>query len=152
MRLLPARHAAAAALIAAALSAPASFAQTPPQGAPPASSGPATMGPGMMGRSGMGPGMMGGQGGMMGGQGMMAGGMMGCGGQAASNLDLQVKDVTACMERRLAMMANPRVKLGPVVAASADLITADVVTVDNGGLADRLAFDRHTGAMRRVTN
>jgi hypothetical protein len=132
-----------------------SVAQTNPQSPPFAGPNGATMGPGMMGRSGAGPGMMTGAGGAMaGGQGMMGGGgMMGCGRQGtAGKLDLQVGDVTACMERRLAIMANPHVKLGPVSATSADVITADIVTVDNGGLADRLAFDRHTGRVRRAAN
>lgn len=110
------------------------------------------MGPWMMGPM-MGP-MMGGYGGMMTGP-MMGGygpGMMGWGWRTgqAEDLNLSVKDVTANMDRWLAMMGNSRLKLGPVAQKDADTISADIVTTDKGGLVQRLEINRHNGFMRSV--
>jgi len=112
------------------------------------------MGPWMMGPM-MGP-MMGGYGpGMMMGPMMMGGygpGMMGWGRRSgqAEDLNLSVKDVSANMDRWLAMMGNSRLKLGPVAQKDADTITADIVTTDKGGLVHRLEINRHNGFMRSV--
>jgi len=116
---------------------------------------------GMMGGM-MGPGA--GYGGMMGpgygmGHGPGYGGMMGPGygqgagfgpcGQAASATgeEVGVDDVTARMERWLAIQGNDRLKLGKVEAVDDDTITAEIVTVD-GSLVQTLAVDRHTGWTR----
>lgn len=109
--------------------------------------------PGMMGGM-MGPGMMG--------QGMMGQGMMGCGmmmgpgmmgwgwrGQQAS-LNLSASDVKANLERWVAASGNPRVKVGPVTERDANTITADIVTTEGGVVVQRLAVDRHTGAVQYV--
>ena len=87
-----------------ALLASVAIAQTAP------TPGPCPMGPGMMGPM-MGPVMMGG--GMMP---MMGGGMMGWYGQPQANLNLSVDDVRGSVERSIAMMGNPRLKPGKVVA------------------------------------
>lgn len=125
--------------------------------------GPGMMGPGMMGGGMMGPGMMGsgmmGQGmypGMMG-QGMYPG-MMGQGAYSGMypgmtgqrDLDLSVKDVQSRFQRWLAIMGNPRLKLGNVAEKDADTITADIVTTDKDALVQRYAIDRHTGFYRPV--
>lgn len=118
------------------------------------------MGPGYGGM--MGPGA--GYGGMMG-PGAGYGGMMGPGhhmgfgngagfgfgpcAQAASAAgeEVGVDDVTARMERWLAVQGNDRLKLGKVEAVDDDTITAEIVTVD-GSLVQKLAVDRHTGWTR----
>jgi len=123
------------------------------------------MGPGPgYGMMGQGYGMMGPGYGMMGpgygmGHGPGYGGMMGPGygqgpgfgpcGQAASATgeEVGVDDVTARMERWLAIQGNDRLKLGKVEAVDDDTITAEIVTVD-GSLVQKLAVDRHTGWTR----
>lgn len=114
-------------------------------------------GRGMMGRGGYGPGQ--GYGGGYGpgyamGPGMMGGGfgpgMMGQGGwDEAEDLNLTVEQVTRRFERRLALHANNRVKLGSVTEKDGAILV-DIVTTDNGGLVHRLAIDRKTGVMRPV--
>lgn len=101
------------------------------------------MGPGMMGGSMM-P-MMGG--GMMP---MMGGGMMGWYGQPQANLNLSVDEVRGSVERSIAMMGNPRLKAGRIVATNDDTITAEIVTVDKEALVQRFAVNRHTGYWQQV--
>lgn len=96
---------------------------------------PCPMGPGMMGM--MGPGMMG-------------PGMMGWYGQPQANLNLSVDDVRGSVERSIAMMGNPRLKPGRVVATNDDTITAEIVTVDKEALVQRFAVNRHTGYWQQV--
>ena len=108
------------------------------------------MGPGAgyNGQRGFGPGHMG----MMGpgyGQGFGKGAGFGFGpcGQAAAATtgeDIDVDDVTARMERWLAIQGNDRLKLGKVEQVDDDTITVEIVTVD-GSLVNKLAVDRHTG-------
>jgi hypothetical protein len=89
------------------------------------------MGPGMMGR-GLGPGWVYGM-------------------PGAVERALDVDEVKAMMERRLAWHGNPRLKLGEVRADADDddLIVADIVTVDDS-LVQRLIVDRHTGQFRQT--
>lgn len=120
-----------------ALLASVAIAQTAP------STGPCPMGPGMMG-GGMMP-MMGG--GMMP---MMGPGMTGWYGQPQANLNLSVDDVRGSVERSIAMMGNPRLKPGRIVAANDNTITAEIVTVDKEALVQRFAVNRHTGYWQQV--
>lgn len=92
---------------------------------------PGTMGPGM--GQGMGPNMMG--------QGMGPGAMQ------ALPQDLTLEQVRHMFEHRLDRMGNPNIKVGDVVEADEDTITAEIVTND-GSLVQRFMVDRHTGAMR----
>lgn len=104
--------------------------------------------------------------GMMGHHPMMGAGMMGPGygygpgmgmgqgfgpcGQAAANgaeEDIGADDVTARLERWLAIQGNDRLQLGKVVEVDDDTITAEIVTVD-GSLVQKLTVDRHTGWTR----
>lgn len=118
-----------------ALLASVAFAQTAPAPTP------CPMGTGMMmGPGAMGPGMMG----------PMMGPMMGWYGQPQANLNLSVEDVRGSLERWIAMTGNPRLKPGKVVAANADMITAEVVTVDKEALVQRYAVNRHTGYWQQV--
>lgn len=109
--------------------------------------GPGMMGPGMMGPGMMGPGMMGP--GMMG-PGMMGPGMMGpgYGPQQQANLNLSTDDVRSYMQRWIAMMGNPRLKVGPVAEKDSSTITADIVTTDKDALVQRFNVDRRTGWMQ----
>jgi hypothetical protein len=63
---------------------------------------------------------------------------------AATGEDIDVDDVTARMERWLAIQGNDRLKLGKVEQVDDDTITVEIVTVD-GSLVNKLAVDRHTG-------
>lgn len=126
-----------------ALLASVAIAQTAPATGP-CPIGPGMMGPGMMGPM-MGPGMMGG--GMMP---MMGGGMMGWYGQPQANLNLSVDDVRGSVERSIAMMGNPHLKPGRIVATNDDTITAEIVTVDKEALVQRFAVNRHTGYWQQV--
>lgn len=126
------------------------------------------MGPGMM----AGPGMMGGGPGFGQGYGQMMGpgmmgpgagyGMMGpghgpgfgggfgpCGQQqgAAAAEDIDADAVRARLERWLAVQGNDRLKLGKIEEVDDDVITAEIVTVDDS-LVRKLTIDRHTGWMR----
>lgn len=109
------------------------------QSAPPVS--PCPMGSGMMMGSGM-AGMMG--------SGPMGSGMMGQHGQSQTNMNLSVDDVRSSVERSIAMMGNPRLKPGKVVASTPEIIIADIVTVDKEGLVQRFEVNRHTGSWRQV--
>ena len=93
-------------------------------------------GRGMMGAYG--PGMMGGYG-----PGMMRG-------NRPSNLNLSTSDVKSYVERWIAMMGNPHLKVGPVIEKDSNTITADVVTVDKEALVERFSVDRHTGSWRTI--
>jgi len=68
---------------------------------------------------------------------------------SARNLDLSVDAVKAEAERWVAWQGNPRLKLGDVKEKDADTITAEIVTKDNS-LVERLAVDRHSGAIQDV--
>lgn len=122
------------------------------------------MGPGMMGGGPgfgqgyghgqmMGPGMMGpGAGyGMMGpGHGSGFGGGFGpCNQQpgAAAAEDIDADAVKARLERWLAVRGNDRLKLGKIEEVDDDVITAEIMTVDDS-LVRKLTIDRHTGWMR----
>lgn len=88
--------------------------------------------------------------GMMGGHDMMGGGMMGggmMGGHANVDKQLSADDVRAIITGRIAMHGNKRLKVGAVQEKDADTVTAEVVTVDDS-LVQRLAVNRHTGAMQ----
>lgn len=126
-----------------ALLASVAIAQTAPATGP-CPMGPGMMAPGMMGPM-MGPGMMGG--GMMP---MMGGGMMGWYGQPQANLNLSVDDVRGSVERSIAMMGNPHLKPGRIVATNDDTITAEIVTVDKEALVQRFAVNRQTGYWQQV--
>jgi hypothetical protein len=102
----------------------------------------------MMGMMGPGSGMMGP--GMLMGPGMMGPGMMGWYGQPQANLNLSVDDVRGSLERSIAMMGNPRLKPGRVVATNDDSITAEIVTVDKEAIVQRFAVNRHTGYWQQV--
>ena len=63
--------------------------------------------------------------------------------------DLSVEGARSWLERKLDWHGNPRLKLGEVVAADDDTITAEIVTRD-GSLVQKLAIDRHSGFMRQI--
>jgi hypothetical protein len=63
--------------------------------------------------------------------------------------DLSVEGARGWLERKLDWHGNPRLKLGEVVAADDDTITAEIVTKD-GSLVQKLAIDRHSGFMRQI--
>lgn len=114
--------------------------------------GPGGMGPQMMGwgPEGMGPQMMGWGGGTMGPWMMGAGSGYGaCAGRIgrgqSADAALTIDEVTSEMQTWLTARGNPHVKLGAVAEKNADTITADVVTTDNGGLVQRMEFNRHSG-------
>lgn len=107
------------------------------------------MGPGVMGQGmghGMGPGMMGQ--GM--GHGMMGRGMGPPSGSTAPYLDrdLGVDEVKSILKHRLEHHGNDRLRVGKVEEKDADVIIAEVETVD-GSLVERYEVDRHTGRMQR---
>jgi hypothetical protein len=121
--------------------------------------GPGWMGPGMMGwGGGSGPGWMGRMMGRGGGYGpscmgseMMYGygpGRHGWNGAQQGNLNLSVDQVKSRFEHWLDFRSNSHLKLGTVTAKDDDTITADIVTIDNGGLVQRYDINRHTGSMR----
>ena len=58
--------------------------------------------------------------------------------------DLTVDEARAGLERWLASIGNPRLKLGNVAEKDSQTITADIVTVDNS-LVEKFDIDRHTG-------
>lgn len=136
------------------------------------------MGGGMMGGGPMSRGMSGGRQGMMGrGQGMMGGGqgmmgqgtmgnmmkmmlgsmgqrimgrsMRGQGMRVVPSLNVTVKDVRLFMEKRLELVGNKRLKVGPVKQVGERIITADIVTVDNS-LVRRFEIDRNTGWVKKA--
>lgn len=63
--------------------------------------------------------------------------------------DISVEGARGWLERKLDWHGNPRLKLGEVVAADDDTITAEIVTKD-GSLVQKLAIDRHSGFMRQI--
>jgi hypothetical protein len=65
--------------------------------------------------------------------------------------DLSVEGARGWLERKLDWHGNPRLKLGEVVAADDDTITAEIVTRD-GSLVQKLAIDRHSGFMRQIND
>ena len=116
---------------------------------------PMMMAPGMMGQGAMpmmmAPGMMG-QGAMpmmMMAPGTMGQGMMGQGTtpmMGAEPMSLEPDQVRPHLEQHLAMMGLPNLVLGSVEAQDDDTLVAEIVTRD-GMLVQRLAIDRHTGAV-----
>ena len=117
------------------------------QGMMPMSMSPGMMGQPMMMPMMMAPGMMGQ--GMMG-QGMMGQGMMNQGatpmmGMAAA-APLDADHVRPHLEQHLAMMGFPNLMLGSIEAEDDDTLVAEIVTRD-GTLVQRLAIDRHSGAV-----
>lgn len=97
------------------------------------------MGPWMMGRGGNGAGY---------GPGMMQG--RGWSERADEDLNLTVDQVKRRFERRLAIMGNDRVKLGPIIEKDANTITVDIVTTDKDGLVQRFNIDRKHGVTRPI--
>ena len=92
--------------------------------------------PGMMGPGMMGPGMMGGP------------GHHGWGNyQFPTNPS--VGDVKAYLERWVAAMGNPRLKVGTVKERDANTIVGEIVTLD-GSLVQRYEVDRQSGVYRPV--
>jgi hypothetical protein len=94
---------------------------------------------------GWGPGTMG--------WGMMGPGMMGWGwspNTTPANLNLSVNDVQGSLQRWLAMVGNPRLKVGNVTERDANTITADIVTTDKDALVERFNIDRRTGIYNPV--
>jgi hypothetical protein len=63
--------------------------------------------------------------------------------------DISVARARGWLERKLDWHGNPRLKLGEVVAADDDTITAEIVTRE-GSLVQKLAIDRHSGFMRQI--
>ena len=103
---------------------------------------PMMMAPGMMGQGMMGQGMMN-QGAM--GQGMMNQGATPMMGMAAA-APLDADHVRPHLEQHLAMMGLPNLMLGSIEAEDDDTLVAEIVTRD-GTLVQRLAIDRHSGAV-----
>lgn len=68
---------------------------------------------------------------------------------STSAAELSVDDVVVAVERMLAWHGNPRLTIGEVVPTDAGEIIAEIVTQD-GSLVQKLAFDRHTRAIRQV--
>lgn len=89
------------------------------------------------------PGMMGD--GMMGGQGMMGQGTMPMM-SAAPAASLDPDQVRPHLEHHVSMMGLPNLTLGSIEEQDDDTLVADIVTRD-GTLVQRLAIDRHTGAI-----
>ncbi len=84
------------------------------------------------------------------GPGMMGRGMGSPSGSTAPyrDRDLNVDEVKAILEHRLEHHGNERLRVGKVEEKDADVIIAEVETVD-GSLVERYAVDRHTGRMQR---
>jgi hypothetical protein len=107
-------------------------------------------GQGMMYGQGMGPGP-----GMGSGQGLLRGpgyacpgcGMRGSGmaGAAQTAVDLDVADVRAMMEQRVALTGNPRLAVGEVRRSDAGIIIAEIVTKAENALVNRFAVNPNTG-------
>jgi hypothetical protein len=93
--------------------------------------------PGMMGSGMMDSGMM--QGRMESGMGLLFGS------RVTPVMNLSVEDVRAYLDVRLEHLRNKRLKIGDV-AADVQVITADIVTVDNS-LVQRRKVDRRSGAI-----
>jgi hypothetical protein len=95
---------------------------------------PMMMAPGMTGQGMMGQGMMN--------QGMMNQGAMMAGAGASFDPD----NVRPHLEHRLTMMGLPNLMLGSIEEQDDDTLVAEIVTRD-GTLVQRLAIDRHNGAL-----
>jgi len=89
--------------------------------------------------------MQGGRSGMM----MRPGGMGLDAGIVTPIQHLSTDDVRHYFQHRLTQIGNDRLKLGEVAETNDELITVDIVTVDNS-LVDRLEVDRHSGAFQRA--
>ena len=98
---------------------------------------PMMMAPGMMGQGMMNQGAMG--------QGMMNQGATPMMGMAAA-APLDADHVRPHLEQHLAMMGFPNLMLGSIEAEDDDTLVAEIVTRD-GTLVQRLAVDRHSGAV-----
>ena len=98
---------------------------------------PMMMAPGMMGQGMMNQGAMG--------QGMMNQGATPMMGMAAA-APLDADHVRPHLEQHLAMMGLPNLMLGSIEAEDDDTLVAEIVTRD-GTLVQRLAVDRHSGAV-----
>lgn len=95
-------------------------------------------GPGM----GSGQGLMRGPGSSCPGCGMMGGGMAGA---AQTAVELEVAEVRAMMEQRVALTGNPRLAVGNVRRSDAGIILAEIVTKDEDALVNRFAVNPMTG-------
>lgn len=62
---------------------------------------------------------------------------------------LSADDVRHYFQHRLRQIGNDRLKLGEVAEAGDELITVEIVTVDDS-LVDRLEVDRHSGGIERA--
>jgi len=81
---------------------------------------------------------------------MMRPGGMGLGSGIVKPMQhLSTDDVRHYFQHRLTQIGNDRLKLGEVAETNDELITVDIVTVDNS-LVDRLEVDRHSGAFQRA--
>jgi hypothetical protein len=81
------------------------------------------------------------------GQGMASGmgGWSGLEGQRVlPMMQLSTSDVRVFFERYLESLENARLKVGKVIEADNDTITAEIVTVDDS-LVEKFEVDRHTG-------
>jgi hypothetical protein len=68
----------------------------------------------------------------------------------AAQEEMTPERVRAWLDRQLAWHGNPRLKIGQIVSAGEDTITAEIVTVD-GSLVQKLAFNRYPGLVRQIT-
>jgi len=83
-------------------------------------------------------------------QAMMGGGAMLYGMPRGNVEEMTPERVRAFLEQRLEQHDNPRLKLGEIASAADGSITAEIVTVD-GSLVQKLAFNRHPGLFRQIT-
>lgn len=92
---------------------------------------------------------------MMSGQaGMAMPGMMGgpavlLGSPSGAPEEMTEDRVRVLLERQLAALGNPRLKLGEIGTSADGSVTAEIVTVD-GSLVQKLAFNRYPGLVRQV--
>lgn len=63
--------------------------------------------------------------------------------------EMTVDRVRALLEDQLAMLGNPRLKLGDISAADDGSIIAEILTVDDS-LVQKLAFNRYPGLVRQI--
>ncbi len=63
--------------------------------------------------------------------------------------EMTVDRVRALLEDELAMLGNPRLKLGDISAADDGSIIAEILTVDDS-LVQKLAFNRYPGLVRQI--
>lgn len=81
--------------------------------------------------------------GMMGGQGILLGSPHG------TPEEMTEDRVRALLEKQLASLDNPRLRLGEIGTAEDGSVTAEIVTVD-GSLVQKLAFNRFPGLVRQI--